>query len=426
MLRIVIIVVLFALAGPLAIAQPNAVERIVAVVGKEIVLKSDVDGQIELLAQRDPKIDRNDPKLRQYILDALINERLVVSKALEDSVTASDDEVTQRMDYQIQMLVQQFGSEKRIEDIYGMSMARIRREFREEIRKQILAEKIRNERFGNVKASRAEVEDFYGRYLDSLQNVPARVELAHIVKYIKASDDQKKETYGLALRIRDSIVKGGSFSDFARRYSADPGTASNGGDLGFVEKGKFVPAFEAAAFAMQPNEISQPVETPFGYHIIQLIDKNSSAINARHILLRVGQSDSDRDRARQALLDVKKKIEEGMSFEDAARQFSEEKETMGFGGSMGQVDLARLPEDMRSVIINLKDGGMSDPMPYAADPTKPGFHIMYRKQLVPEHKPTLQEDIKLIEQMAAMEKKQRQEQEWIKELRRTLYWEIKQ
>ena len=118
--RIVIIVVLFALAGPLAIAQPNAVERIVAVVGKEIVLKSDVDGQIELLAQRDPKIDRNDPKLRQYILDALINERLVVSKALEDSVTASDDEVTQRMDYQIQMLVQQFGSEKRIEDIYGM------------------------------------------------------------------------------------------------------------------------------------------------------------------------------------------------------------------------------------------------------------------------------------------------------------------
>ncbi|MEN9795412.1 MAG: Parvulin-like peptidyl-prolyl isomerase, partial [Bacteroidota bacterium] len=395
----------------------DSMEGIVAIVGREIVLKSDVDGQMEIMAQRDPKVSRKDPALRQAVLDQLINERLIMTKAIEDSVEVTEDEITQRMEYQLQSLIQQFGSEKRIEDMYGMSMARIRREFRDEIRKRLLVEKMQQKQFADIKATRADVEGFYERYRDSLPSIPERVDLYHIVKYVKPSAEKNKEAEALALRIRDSIVKGGSFSEFARRHSADPMSAANGGDLGTVEKGKFVPSFEAAAFALSPNEISAPVESPFGWHVIQLISKTSTTMTTRHILIRVSQSEADRDSAKAQLLRMKQAVELGDSFEKIAREYSDERETQGFGGAMGQIELSRLPEDMRSAINALKDGSVSDPMPYAADPTKPGYHILYRKRLIPAHKPSVDDDYKQLEQMASFEKKQRLEQEWILKLR---------
>lgn len=421
---VIVTIILLSILSMRGHAQ-DSMEGIVAIVGREIVLKSDVDGQMEIMAQRDPKVNRKDPVLRQAVLDQLINERLIMTKAIEDSIEVTEDEITQRMEYQLQSLVQQFGSEKRIEDMYGMSMARIRREFRDEIRKRLLVEKMQQKQFADIKATRADVEGFYERYRDSLPSIPERVDLYHIVKYVKPSAEKNKEAQALALRIRDSIVKGGSFSDFARRYSADPISAANGGDLGTVEKGKFVPSFEAAAFALSPNEISAPVESPFGWHVIQLISKTSTSMTTRHILIRVSQSEEDRDSAKATLLRMKKAVEAGDSFESIAREYSDERETQGFGGAMGQIELSRLPEDMRNAINALKDGGVSDPMPYAADPTKPGYHILYRKRFIPAHKPSVDDDYKQLEQMASFEKKQRLEQEWILKLRRELYWEVK-
>lgn len=407
-----------------ASAQPGSMERIVAVVGKEIILKSDVDGQVSLVVQRNPSAaNENDPKLRDYVLDQLINERLIMTKAIEDSIDVTEDEITERMEYQIKSLVQQFGSEKRIEDVYGMSMSRIRREFRDEIRKQLLVERMRATKFGATKVTRGEADDFFKRYRDSIPKVPPKVDLYHIVKFVKASAQQKKEANELALRIRDSIMKGGSFSDFARRHSGDPGSAVNGGDLGTVERGKFVPAFENAAFGLQPDEISQPIETPFGFHVIQLISKSGNSITARHILIRVGQSEADKEVARSSLLEVKRQIAGGASFLELAKTASDERETAGFGGAMGQLELAQLPEDMKAIVTSLSDGGVSEPLPYTTDPTRQGYHILYRKSIIAEHAPTMDGDYKLLEQMATYEKRQRLEQEWLVELRRTLYWE---
>lgn len=409
-----------------ALAQDGtSMEKIVAVVGKDIILKSDVDGQVQIFIQQNPSVKADDPELRQKVLDMLINERLIVTKATEDSIDVTDEEVTQQMEYQISMLAQQFGSEQRIEQVYGMSMARIRREFRDEIRKQLLGQKMRQEKFANVKANRVDVEGFYDRYKDSLKAIPPRVQLSHIVKYIKPSDTQKKEALELSKRIRDSVIAGGSFGDFARRHSADPGTAQHGGDLGFVEKGKLMPSYESAAFALQPGEISQPVETPFGFHVIQLIEKTPTTINTRHVLLRVGQTEDDKKKASDFLLDLKARVENGASFEDLAKQYSEEKETQGFGGAMGDIEIARLPDEMRTIVTDMNDGGVSAPLPYTADPTKPGFHILYRKRVLIEHKPTLEDDYKVIEQMATAEKTRRLETEWIQDLRKTMYWEIR-
>ncbi len=425
-LRYVCALVALAVCSPNLPAQ-DAMERIVAVVGDEIILKSDIDGQIELYSQRNPGAKKNDPALREFILTQLINERLVLLAALEDTnVVITDEEISQRMEQQIAMMVQQFGSEQRIEQLYGMSMSRIRREFRDEIRKQLLAQRKRDLMFSDVKATRNDVERFYAEFKDSLPMIPERVDLYHIVRNIKTGDKQREQALALASAIRDSLLNNGAdFAAMARKHSADPGSAANGGDLGSVEKGKFVPAFEAAAFGLEPGQISEPVESPFGWHIIQLISKTTSSIHCRHILIKVGQSEDDRAEAREFLSELRNRVLAGESFEELAKMYSDERETQGFGGAMGEIDVQRLPPDMKKVVTDLHDGGVSEPLPYTADPTKPSYHILYRKRLIRAHSPSLEFDYKTIEQMAQYAKRQRLEQSWIEELRKTKYWEIR-
>jgi peptidyl-prolyl cis-trans isomerase SurA len=176
---------------------------------------------------------------------------------------------------------------------------------------------------------------------------------------------------------------------------------------------------------LQPGELSEPTETPFGIHVIQLVEKRADAVNTRHILFRIGQSDEDQQRAQAALMDIKKRVEGGASFEALARTESDEKETAGFGGYMGAVETSRMPEELGTKLAALPDGGVTDPMPYTADPTKPGYHIIWRKEFIAPHAPTLEKDYKVIEQLAVLEKRNRLEQNYVAELRRTLYWEIK-
>ena len=408
------------------IKEGQSVDKIVAVAGNEVILQSDVQTQMALLAQQDPSVlkDQNNPQLLRRVLDALVNEKLILIKAMEDSVTVSEDEVTERLNYQIQALVQQLGSEKRVEDVYGMSIARIKRDFREEIRKQLLTERKKQQKFMDVKPSQREVETFYRDYRDSLPLVPEQYELYHIVKYVDATTAAKDEARNLAQRVRDSILAGGSFGDFAKRYSADPGSASADGELGFVEKGKLVPEYEKVAQNLKPNEISEPVETPFGFHIIQLIEKRQNSINTKHILFKIGQSNEDVERTKTFLLSLKQQVEAGANFEELAREHSEDEETRAFGGAIGPIEATRLGE-LSSTVTALPDGGISDPIPYAGSPTKIGFRIVYRKSKIPEHLTSLTNDFKRVEQYATMYKRNKMYEDWVKELRNTIYWEIR-
>lgn len=426
---IVIILAVSLIASVATQAQPSEgqiADKIVAIVGKEIILESDVQSNIAILAQQSKQFDINDKTIRKKVLDGLINERLVITKAIEDSVTASDEEITQQLDYTLQGLVQSYGSEKRVEELYGMSIAKIKKDYREEIRKRILWEKIRQQKFSGVKSSSREAEDFFVQYRDSIPLVPPQAELAHIVKYVQASVSQKDETLKLSQKVRDSIIRGSDFADFAKRYSGDVGSGAVGGDLGWIDKGKLVPEYEKAAFALGKDETSQPIETPFGYHIIQTIEKRKDAIHTRHILFKIGRSTDDNERTKNELAALKVRAQKGEKFEDLARQNSEEKETQGFGGSMGAVELTRLPAELKSVIESLPDGGITDPLPYMADPTKPAFHILQRKVMIPEHKATLEKDVKRIEQMASVFKQNKEFDEWVQMLRKTLYWEVKE
>lgn len=404
-------------AYPLYTQQSQVLDKIIATVGREIVLQSDIEGRIAMFMQQNPKANPNDPELRKQVLESLINERLMVTKAVEDSIAVMDEEINQSLDFMMQNLIQTYGSEKRVEDLYGMSVSRIKKNYREEVRKQLLVERLQQQRFMGVKCTNREVEEFYSQYRDSIRAIPASVELAHIVKHIKPSADAKEEVKRLALRIRDSIIKGVDFAELAKRHSGDPGSASTGGDLGWVDKGKFVAEYERAAYELQPGETSQPVESPFGFHIIQTIEKRKDASHTRHILLKLGGSADDKSRVEKIMNELKERIEKGEAFEDLAKQYSDEKETQGFGGSMGVIELNRLPADLKSIVETLPDGGVSKPLPYMSDPTKPSLHIILKKKTIAEHAPTLTSDFKKIEQMALQQKQAKMMESFLKDLR---------
>ena len=397
--------------------QSQVLDKIIATVGREIVLQSDIEGRIAMFLQQNPKVNPSDPELRKQVLESLINERLMVTKAVEDSIAVMDEEINQSLDFMMQNLMQTYGSEKRVEDLYGMSVSRIRKNYREEVRKQLLVERLQQQKFMGVKCTNREVEDFYNQYRDSIRAIPASVELAHIVKHIKPSADAKEEVKGLALKIRDSILKGVDFAELAKRHSGDPGSASTGGDLGWVDKGKFVAEYERAAYDLQSGETSQPIESPFGFHIIQTIEKRKDASHTRHILLKLGGSADDKSRVEKILNDLKERVEKSESFEDLAKQYSDEKETQGFGGSMGVIELNRLPADLKSIVETLPEGGVSKPLPYMADPTKPSLHIILKKKNIAEHSPSLSSDFKKIEQMALQQKQAKLMDTFLKELR---------
>lgn len=397
--------------------QSQVLDKIIATVGREIVLQSDIEGRIAMFLQQNPKVNPSDPELRKQVLESLINERLMVTKAVEDSIAVMDEEINQSLDFMMQNLMQTYGSEKRVEDLYGMSVSRIRKNYREEVRKQLLVERLQQQKFMGVKCTNREVEDFYNQYRDSIRAIPASVELAHIVKHIKPSADAKEEVKRLALKIRDSILKGVDFAELAKRHSGDPGSASTGGDLGWVDKGKFVAEYERAAYDLQSGETSQPIESPFGFHIIQTIEKRKDASHTRHILLKLGGSADDKSRVEKILTDLKERVEKNESFEDLAKQYSDEKETQGFGGSMGVIELNRLPADLKSIVETLSEGGVSQPLPYMADPTKPSLHIILKKKNIAEHSPSLSSDFKKIEQMALQQKQAKLMDSFLKELR---------
>ena len=397
--------------------QSQVLDKIIATVGREIVLQSDIEGRIAMFLQQNPKVNPSDPELRKQVLESLINERLMVTKAVEDSIAVMDEEINQSLDFMMQNLMQTYGSEKRVEDLYGMSISRIRKNYRDEVRKQLLVERLQQQKFMGVKCTNREVEDFYNQYRDSIRAIPASVELAHIVKHIKPSADAKEEVKRLALKIRDSILKGVDFAELAKRHSGDPGSASTGGDLGWVDKGKFVAEYERAAYDLQSGETSQPIESPFGFHIIQTIEKRKDASHTRHILLKLGGSADDKSRVEKILTDLKERVEKSESFEDLAKQYSDEKETQGFGGSMGVIELNRLPADLKSIVETLPEGGVSQPLPYMADPTKPSLHIILKKKNIAEHSPSLSSDFKKIEQMALQQKQAKLMDSFLKDLR---------
>lgn len=411
-------------AAAMSAAAQTSLDKIVAVVDREVITLSDLNFTVQQVALQN-RMDPASPGLRQQVLDGMINDKLVLAQAILDSIVVTEEEVTERLEQQIQRLTYQAGGQEQLEKLYGMSINRMKREyqFRDMIRKQMLVQKIQQQRQMQLTVSRREVEEFYTTYKDSIPNVPAEFELSHIYIEPKPDSTVLQSIHDKAVKIIDSINAGGDFADFARRYSTD-GSSSNGGDLGFARRGSFVKEFEEAAFVLRENEISKPVRTQFGYHIIQLIERRGDAVRTRHILFPIEMSKANDDSAVALLTRIRTQVLGGENFGVLARKYSEDTDTKDVGGDLGKVAKDQLDPAYSDFVTSAKAGDISEPrkIPVA---NKYGFHIIFVRSITSEHAINLNDDYKRLEQLALQFKLANNYQIWVEGLRKTIYWEKK-
>lgn len=416
------------LIGLLAIINnypQEVLDKVVAVVDNEFILKSELDFQTNMMAvQR--KLDPASEELRKQVLNAMIEEKLIYAQANFDSITVTDEEVTNRINYQIEVFKQQYGTLERIEQMYGMSIEKIKRELRDEIQKSLMIQKLQEKNFSNVEASKREIEIFFNTYKDSIGLIPEKVKISHIYKNPKASAANKEKYRLFAQAILDSIKSGADFSEMAKKYSEDPGSASQGGDLGFVKRGVFYPEFEAVAFSLEPNQISDVVESPVGFHIIQMLERRGESIKTRHILVKIKIDEQADLNTITFLTELRDSIiRKFASFSDYAKKYSEDNNTAPFGGDLGTFFINQLDKQLLDAVAKLKEGEISFPRRIEYSEGNYGYHIVFLEKRIPQHLANLDLDYNEIKKLADDNKKQQKYAEWMKELKEKIYWDIR-
>jgi peptidyl-prolyl cis-trans isomerase SurA len=402
-------------------AQPEG-DRILAVVGNEIILESDLQYQLSLYARQN-KLTQIPPALAQEVFNSLITDKIILAKAMQDSIEVTDDEVTKELDNRIKSLIDQVGSQARLEEIYAMSIVKIRMLLREDLKKRMMTERLKRQRFGNgVKSTDREVREFYKTYRDSLPKATEEFEIAHIYLERKISDAEKNWAKDKAGQILDSVKKGIDFSELARRNSDDSLSALQGGNLGYVKKGSFVKPFEEAALVMQAGEVSDLVETQFGYHIIKLLEKKGDGFTTQHILVKFPTFESSDLETIKFLNDIKGRIQSGqMTFEDAAKEYSKDESTRLKGGYVGPISTDQLDSAVIEKIQATPTGGITDPVRITTNGTDYGYEIIKVINKVPEHDLTLEGDYEKVKRLADQMKEAKELDKWTNDMRESIY-----
>lgn len=421
--KYIIIAILF--IGSMLNAE-QLLDGVIAIVGDEIILLSELLQTTQGFAIQmgiDPQKQPDQmEKLKKEVLQNLISERVLLAKAIEDTITVEDQQVDTELENRIQEFVHQLGSEEKVESQFGMSISKIRRTYRDEIRKQQIVQKVRMQKLQPITVSRHEVDEFFQNNRDSLPDRKPMVHMCHILLNIKAGNEARQAALEKIQDIQARLHAGEDFETLAKTYSEDPGTASRGGRLGFIEKGTLYPEFEEAAFALEPGEISDIVETPIGFHIIQCIEKRENETNIRHILVRLTTSDADEMKLVEKLEEIKERALAGENFAELAKQYSDDETTRSDGGDLGwlPVDMLQI-EQFRNLAFALKEGEISEPFKTAF-----GYHLVKMVEKKPARKLNLTDDYDDIKNMALNMKQQKALTEWIDELKKDMYIEVKE
>lgn len=401
-----------------------AVDGVAAVVGDEIVLKSDVS-QIVLMTAIQRGID---PARNQSALEALqnntvqnlVDQKVVLKMAEIDSVTVSEKDVNKALDNQIELFISQAGGEGRAEEMLGQSIRSFRREFWYEMQERLITEVYQQQLISRVSVNRDDVESFFNTYQDSIPVFPTRLKMRHLLVNIKPGDASRKASLDIISNIRDRILSGELFEDLAKTYSHDPGSAQQGGSLGFVRRGALVKEFESVAFTLDPGVISQPVESPFGFHIIESLEKRGDKIHVRHILVSPQLSEDDENRAYRLANTLKDSSTTLDQFKQLVGRHSADDNTIDTDGDLGWVDPYNYPiKEFGLVAGQLEINKINGPLK-----TEYGFHLIWVEGVRPGGKPSLDRHWTEIESLSLNHKRMEWYSEWIKKARSKFYISI--
>lgn len=392
--------------------------KIIAKVDNYYVLKSDLDESMQQYAGN-PKA----PKDCQ-LLESLVISKMMLAKAEIDSVTVPEKEIDGQLDSRMSYMVQQYGSEKNIVEQFGKSLEMLKSEVRTQVKDQLVTREMQKKITEKTKVTPRDVLKFYnGIPRDSLPYMPAEVEIAQIVRYAKVTRAQKETLRQRLVTLRDSISKGADFAAVAKANSEDVGSAQNGGDLGYAKRGMMVAPFEGAAMKLKPGEMSDVVESDFGFHLIQLIETRGAEYHARHILLRPEYARLDVTDATHFLDSLRNLVLiDSLKFEKAAKLFSEDKTTADAGGQLRdpQTGNSRLAMDgtmdyaLFSTLDTMTVGKMTPVLPYRSDDGKTGVRILYYRAKIEPHTADYKLDFEKLQNIVLQNKKNKAIDEWFR------------
>lgn len=406
--------------APSKAQESQVIDRVVAVVGQNIILQSDIEAKY-MQYRLQGGIKGSASSIRCEILEDLMFEKLMLNQAEMDSITVTDEQVEAEVEQLVRYFVSQLGSQENLEKYYKKTMPEIKDELRRMRRDQMLVEQVQQTILANVEVTPAEVKKcYYNIPKDSIPMVNSKYEIAHLVKKPPITLDEKLAVKDRLYKMRKRILDGERFSTLALLYSEDPGSAKKGGELGFHGRGEFAPEFEAAAFNLRDGEISEVVETEFGFHIIQMIERRGDFINVRHILLTVKVSLEALQVAYDQLDSIANLIhKDSLTFDEAVRKFSDEKDKMSGGilvnpnSGSTLFDAAELDQQVSVTINKMKVGEISAPVPMKTADNKDAYRILYLKKKTAPHKANLKDDYTLICDWAMQKKREEIINKWI-------------
>ena len=425
-----LLTILFILSSAITFGQSyKVIDQVIWVVGDEPILYSDVENEIQRRKYEKTPIE-GDPYCT--VPEQIALQKLFIAGAKLDSLTVSDASVDQQVDARIRYFVSQIGSKEKLEEYFNKPMNKIKEEMANNVRDQLLMQQMQQQIVSDVRISPQDVKRFYDKMpKDSIPNVPEMVEVQIIGLFPEITAAEEERIKSQLRDFREKIESGDyQFSTLAILYSEDRGSALQGGELGFMTKGKLVPEFANMAFSLyDPTKVSRIVKTEFGYHIIQLIERKNDQVNCRHILLIPKIGIKEREEAANKLDSLATAIrKEETTFKEAVINFSEDENTKQNEGIMinpqnatTKFQLQHLPSDIAKVVYTMKEGEISAPFTYKNESGKEMVCIIRLKSRIKAHKANPQDDYQELKDLVTATKNKELIEKWIKEKQQETY-----
>ncbi|SNS09039.1 periplasmic chaperone for outer membrane proteins SurA [Belliella buryatensis] len=415
-------------------ATGQVLDRIVAKVNNYILLESDVQKTyLEAIANSQQGFEA---PTRCDIFESMLINKLMVAKAEIDSVIVSDAEVMIQADQRFNMMMAQLGGdENTLVEVYGKTSEQLKSEITDALREQMIVQRMQGKITEGLTVSPAEVRRFFNSIpKDSLPFFSAEVTVGQIVRKPEVNEKAKTEVANFLAGLKQQLMDGTSdFATLARQYSQDPGSAIQGGELGFFRRGELAPEYEATSLALKPGEVSDPVETMFGFHMIQLLERRGNTFNTRHILIKPEPNEDDIKKTERYLDSLRNVILEGkIEFAKAAKEYSEDRETSDNGGffadpgsGSNRLTLRTLDDPVLYFTLDsMKIGSITPPMRFEDPREGTKVRVLFYKERFPAHRANLNDDYEKLKAATRRKKEDELLGKWFVTAKEDVYIDI--
>ena len=402
-------------------SRAQVIDEIVAVIGNEIILYSDIQIQKSQIKAQGFRGTLSDCQ----VLEEILFEKLMLNQAKVDSLEVTDDMVEGQLNRRMDVFIRQIGSVEALEDYYGKSMSEIREDFFEVLKDQLLVQRMESEISADINVTPSDVQEFFNEIpKDSLPYVNASVQMAQIVKYPEVSTAEKERVRSRLMEFKEQVETGQEeFETLAALYSDDPGSAAKGGSLGMQSRGTWVPEFDAVAFNLEEGQISTPFKTDYGFHIMQLLERRGEMYDANHILLIPELSADGLNKARTDLDSIRTLVvRDSVSFALAANKYSDDERTKNQNGSLVNeasgstiFEMDDLDPTLFPVIDTMEVGMVSKPFYFQTRANEKGYRIIKLLNRTEPHRANLTDDYQSLQNMATERLRAQAMDKWVRE-----------